>query len=55
MKKTLLDKFFEGLRPHPPMFGFMEHVPLFRYPINYNYTMPQLNLVNIFNGQYLLE
>ena len=55
MKKTLLDKFFEGLQPHPPIFGFMEHVPLFRYPINYNDTMPQLNLVNVFNGQYLLE
>lgn len=55
MKKTLLDIFLEDLQPHPPMFGFMEHVPLFRYPINYNYTMPQLDLVNIFNDQYLLE
>lgn len=55
MKKTLLDKFFDTLQPRPPMFGFMEHVPLFHYPINYNYMMPQLNLVNVFNGQYLLE
>lgn len=30
MKKTLLDKFFDALQPHPPMFEFMEHVPLFR-------------------------
>lgn len=55
MKKTLLDKFFDALQPHPPVFEFMEHVPIFRYPINYGYMMPQLNLVNVFNGQYLLE
>lgn len=55
MKKTLLDKFFDALQPRPPMFEFMEHVPIFRYPINYNHMMPQLNLVNVFNGQYLLE
>lgn len=55
MKKTLLDKFFDALQPHPPMFEFMEHVPLFRYPINYDHMMPQLNLVSVFNDQYLLE
>lgn len=57
MKKTLLDKFFDALRPRPcpHTFGFMEHVPIFRYPINYGYMTPQLNLINAFNGQYLLE
>lgn len=55
MKKTLLDKFFDTLQPRPHTFGFMEHVPIFRYPINYNHMMPQLNLVNVFNDQYLLE
>lgn len=55
MKKTLLDKFFDALQPRPPMFEFMEHVPIFCYPINYSSMMPQLNLVNVFNGQYLLE
>lgn len=55
MKKTLLDKFFDALQPRSPMFGFMEHVPIFCYPINYDHMMPQLNLVNVFNGQYLLE
>ena len=55
MKKTLLDIFLEGLQPHPPIVETMEHFPLFRYPSNYGYAMPQLDLIKSFNGHYLLE
>lgn len=55
MKKTLLDIFLEGLHPHPPIVEIMEHFPLFRYPSNYDYTMPQLDLIKSFDGHYLLE
>ena len=33
----------------------MEHIPLFRYPANYGYIAPQLDLVKAFGGHYLLE
>ena len=55
MKKTLLDVFLEGLQPYPPIVETMEHFPLFRYPINYGHTMPQLDLIRSFDGHYLLE
>lgn len=53
--RTLLDKFVDVFQTQPPMFGFMEHIPLFRYPANYGYMAPQLDLVKAFGGHYLLE
>lgn len=56
MKKTLLDKFFDALQPRPQMPEIMKHIPLFRYPMNYGYTIPQLDLIRSFDDQvYLLE
>lgn len=55
MKKTLFDIFLEGLQPHPPIVEIMEHFPLFRYPSNYDYKMPQLDLIRSFDDHYLLE
>jgi hypothetical protein len=56
MKKTLLDKFFDALQPQPQMPEVMKHIPLFRYPMNYGYTIPQLDLISTFDDQvYLLE
>lgn len=58
MRKTLLDKFFDALRTQPPQptsSELMEHIPLFRYPANYGYMAPQLDLIETFNGHYLLE
>lgn len=58
MRKTLLDKFFDALRAQPPQptsSELMEHIPLFRYPANYGYMAPQLDLVKAFGGHYLLE
>lgn len=55
MKKTLLDKFFDALQPRPQMPEIMKYIPLFRYPANYGYMAPQLDLVKAFGGHYLLE
>ena len=56
MKKTLLDKFFDALPPRPQMPEIMKHIPLFRYPMNYGYTIPQLDFIRSFDDQvYLLE
>lgn len=56
MKKTLLDKFFDALQPRSQMPEIMKHIPLFRYPMNYGYTIPQLDLIRSFDDQvYLLE
>ena len=58
MRKTLLDKFFDAFRAQPPQptnSELMEHIPLFRYPANYGYMAPQLDLVKAFGGHYLLE
>lgn len=56
MKKTFLDKFFDALQPRPQIPEIMKCIPLFRYPMNYGYTIPQLNLISTFDDQiYLLE
>lgn len=53
--RTLLDKFVDAFQTQPTSSELMEHIPLFRYPANYGYMAPQLDLVKAFGGHYLLE